>query len=73
MIHPAHQLNLSGDYLKKLSNSDISVQYFNGSKAPTVGTWDKIKIFLNIGGYYKELHNFYPYHNVIKASHETFE
>jgi hypothetical protein len=30
-------------------------------------------MFLRPGRYYSELHNFYPYQKVIKASYETFE
>jgi len=38
-----------------------------------LGAWQKLKIFLNVGGYYNELANFYPYHPVIKGSKEMYE
>lgn len=69
MIHPAHQLNLAADYFKKLSSNDISIQYYNGIKAPTLSFWDKLKISFNTRSYYEELLNFYPYHKVIRASY----
>jgi hypothetical protein len=73
MIHPSHNLNIPQNYLSQLSPDNVSNRYRTSEKAVKVGLWERIKIFVNPGGYYKELSNFYPYHPVIKASKEILE
>lgn len=52
MIHPSHQLSLPAKYLSTLSPSDISVKYSTSDRAPKLGFWDKIKMFVNPQNYY---------------------
>lgn len=72
MIHPAHQLNLALSNFSLLPSNSKSSKYQNLPTTPRLGLLDKIKIFLNPGAYFEELHQMYPYHNVLNTAYETY-
>lgn len=72
MIHPYQQLNLAKTYFDTLPATDLSKKYSEATKPITFGFWDRTKLLCNIEGYYSELLKFYPYHNVVKASAESY-
>jgi hypothetical protein len=53
MLLPSHQLNLAKQYLDKLSPHDKSQQYYASSSPIKLSLIDKVKMYFNIGGYYK--------------------
>ena len=70
-VHELANLRLVEKYFEQLPSDDLSRRYYNGEKYET-SLANRIMLLFSTRSIYDELHRFYPYQPLVKATRDAY-